>query len=42
MLVMEQKHGDHIKLTSLLLRSTLAAVRDRTLPVYVARQGLSV
>ncbi len=40
LLVMEQKDGDHIKLTSLLLRSTLAAVRDRTLPVYVARQGL--
>ena len=41
LLVVEQNRGDHVKLTSMLLRSSLRPVRERTLPVYVERQGIA-
>ncbi len=39
LLVVEQNQDHHVKLVSMLLKTTLAAARDKTLPVYVARQG---
>ncbi len=39
LLVMEQNGNQHVKLTSMLLKSTLASVKDKVVPVYVARQN---
>ncbi len=39
LLVMEQSGNEHVKLTSMLLKSTLAGVKDKVIPVYVAREN---
>ncbi len=38
LLVVEQNQGQHVKLSSMLMRTTLAPAKDKMVPVYVARQ----